>query len=229
MNWLVFIIFAVMAAMGVIGFLKGLARMVVPLVAVVLAAVLMWIFMPMLKTKIVDQTDLQETVYGKIYGILDSKAQEGEITAESFTAMKLPEQIEASVIEKYNSVEGAVSEKIEYTSRYLANIVVSLVVAGRIFLVFFVLLMLLSLLLKLTFKPKDKLTTTDHMLGGLLGILEGIILADVIFLLVTGAGYMGLGTGLLETITNNRILNYLYDHNLLVMMVKGSYAPTKLY
>ena len=130
--------------------------------------------------------------------------------------MQLPEILKKQMIQQNNdeSYQGMnVTEFSDYLTGYMANLIINL-------LTFVITLILVNLLLRMTVLTLNNLSklpvlhSLNQSMGAAFGLLQGLCVVWVAFLLITAFGNTGAGARLMEMIHESPILNTLYNVNI---------------
>ena len=118
---------------------------------------------------------------------------------------------------------------------YMEKAIVKMIVAIILFLVLCIVHRIISLVF-FSAKMIAKLPVVhgfDRLLGGVVGILETVLITWVIFSLVMNFGMGAIGQQILLCVKDNKLLTFLYEHNYLAYWVgilseKASFIPLQM-
>lgn len=227
MNMLSVVLTGFAAICAAVGFIKGFARMILPVFAAVAAAVVMWISLPVAKTAVQNGTQMEERIAQKVSSALWEKVKPNDGFEEQVSELELPDALKEGALEKYEEAAGALHEKVDAFGRHLAGIILTALLAAGIFLFVYVLIRVIALIRRKAGKEKE-LRKIDKLLGAAMGLLKAWIFISVIFLLITACVHTDFGGNLMVQISESRQLSWLYNHNLLLMIVKGVHGAAAL-
>jgi hypothetical protein len=249
MNWLMVVVVVILAGNALIGRKVGLIRMVFSLCSMVVALLLTIIMNPLVNSWMVKNGNFYESVANKIEVILEGKEagdeniERGEDSKvvdkikEQMDSEKITKKEEASYIEKlqlpkslkkslqenntistYKSM--AIDNFKQYISRYLAGVVVKALSFVVTFIIILVILWILSFSLNLISKLPI-LNQINKTTGAFAGLLHGLILVWIFFLVMTVFGGTIFGQNILGMIESSKMLSFIYNNNFLLRFITG--------
>ncbi|QNM04601.1 CvpA family protein [Qiania dongpingensis] len=151
-----------------------------------------------------------------------STAQQSKI----IESLPIPESLRNTLEENNNSAiykELGVSQFTDYIGSFISNICLNIIGYIVTFLIVFFALQILMLV----FNVVDRLPIIhgiNHFAGALLGIVKGLLLLEILFLLLIPFTATAFGQNVLGQIESNAFLSMLYHKNILIrllMMVVG--------
>lgn len=194
------VIILIIALFTFIGYKQGLVKIAIRILAFFIALIVaMSIYQPVANL-IMDKTNIDENIENAI----TSKILPGEIKEKTTV---LPEGLVNSGVETVNELSASITEKTISVATFI--IIFFVLKFGLKFISF-----LADLITKLPIiKQLDKA-------GGIVfGLLRGGIIVVVIFAVISLASPL-IDTSYIETINNSIIGAYLYNHNLLLGLIK---------
>lgn len=227
MDVLFIVVLLILVGFGLHGYLRGMVRLLFSLVAVFLTISLATILAPHVTQVLQTQTPLYDTVKDKCEEYLRSTAEEnigqeeGSQNDGSIFGMKMPEELQALLAEEEAPQAGSI---IEYTGIYEK---ISDFVAGQVVqrlgwvLSFALILTVLSTLIHfLDIIARLPVLRNINRAGGLaIGLLEGLLIVWILFIVITLCQGMEAGREMLASINGNPFLKFLYDNNVIEHLI----------
>jgi uncharacterized membrane protein required for colicin V production len=226
-NWLEIVILVVIVVMAVIGHQRGFIRMIVGLLAMVLALIGTAFVAPMLSDYINEQTGLRQKIAGEISTYLEEqigeKLEQSSAAAqkEAIEKLSLPDNVKEA-LQKNNTADMykklGVSSFAAYVSNYVASAGISALSYLIVFLVLYiglrVVFMLLNIVALLPF-----LKGINKLAGAALGVLQAVVYIWVFFAVATAAMSTSWGMEVLVLIGQSRFLTFLYHYNVILSAI----------
>lgn len=218
MNWLFIATLLIIGGGAFLGWRAGFIKTVFSLVSTIAVIILTILFSPMV-TKMLKGSDV---IYGGIRGQLASvihfpDMEEGTTTDAFIDGLSLPDSIKDTLKsnEAISEYAGARLEELEaYICDTLADIIVNAIGFIATFLVAAAGLALLCFVLNIISKL-PVLHQINTLAGVAAGALEGLVVVWIFFIVITMFGTTEFGRETLALISENPILSFLYDSNLL--------------
>jgi hypothetical protein len=162
----------------------------------------------------------------KMEKVVQSEAEEAKGEAEDtfIEHLPLPKSIKDTLIKDKEAEDiGIVSSGglQEYIVNYLTNIVINALAFIVTFLTILILLWLICFALNLISKLPI-LNSVNKTAGLLAGLVHGLVVVWIFFVLLTVFGGSELGKNALKMIGESSLLNFLYNNNLLLRFVTGA-------
>lgn len=226
MNWLFGAVAALIAFQVIDGFHKGFIRKAVSALSLVLTLILVTWLTPQVTGFIGEKTSLQTSLQEACSEMfLDEEYDENVKTDQVLMIehMNLPENIREMLLENNNS-EAYKLLKVtgfhEYVGAYLANMIINAIAYLIAFVIIWTLIKAVLLALDVvTMLPV--LHGINKLAGGILGLVQAIVLTWIIFLLGAILCNGQLGQQFMELIHENQFLTFLYNYNLIMQIVFG--------
>ncbi|MCI9137050.1 MAG: CvpA family protein [Lachnospiraceae bacterium] len=214
MDILLIVILVLLGGMALHGYLRGMVRMVFSLIAIFLViGITSWIF-PYTAVFLQEQTPLYdavqenciEAVQKKLGENAADKTQKPKEQQESENITMFGIEIPAGVQDFFqeNVVEQAAGQIAEVILQRIAWILTFLAVS----LLMGVLVHVLDLIAKL-----PVLESVNHMGGLVVGLLEGLVIVWILFLVITLCQGNEWGSQMMEEVQENVFLKLLYENN----------------
>lgn len=223
-NWLLWIVIAFLAFMGMLGLKKGFIKMLFSIVSLIVTIILTMVINPRVSDYLRNKTKVYETVQEKTCEFIEDtilKAEEGEEGGKTIEELPFPDIIKNKLLENNNedtySLLGA-NTLGEYISIYIANIIVNAIAFCATFFVIFIAIRLVVYLLDLLSRL-PLINGMNKLLGLALGLLEGLLVLWALCLVVTACAGTSWGRAALEQISNNGFLGFIYNNNYLMRII----------
>ena len=226
MNWLFWVVAAFLVYHVVDGLRRGFIKKSVSAVSLIITLVLVTYLTPQITTFIQDYTSLHESLKEKCSGIFLNNEYNQDVKTDQVMMienMDLPENIKEMLLENNNKEAYDVLEVSrfhEYVGAYLANMIINALAYLLSFVIIWTLLRAILLALDVVAKL-PLLRGINQLAGGLLGLVIGIVLVWIAFLLVTILCNGELGRAFFRLISENPFLLFLYSQNVILKIVFG--------
>ena len=216
MTWIILIPIAILVLAGIIGWKRGFTKMLVSLLAMIIAIILTWIFTPMVKNLIADNTTLDESMGKKIEESLLKNVETDEEVDEKINRFPLPESIKNPIRASLEQLSAGMTKK-EALGLLLANVILTALISLALFIIFMILIHLLGKLLDLVNRiPGFK--QVNGFLGMVLALAEAVLVIDLFLLILVPLSGTSVGQYLVDEIHKSKILTWLYENNFLVYL-----------
>lgn len=228
---LLVLVFIFLVVMFLSGYEKGIIKIALSLISVMLSLLVVSGLTP-LATKVVKSTSMYDNIYTKVdtnvkrqlgyseygsQGILGVEEQKRVINIDNmpdFVGKQLEEK--SSLFQK----DMTFANIIEEFSKSLTDIIVNAIVYVVLFIIINVALRVVTRLLNLVSRLPI-LNTMNRIIGGALGLGEGLIIIWLVCLLIMSLQGTGTVDQVITLINGNQILKNIYDNNLLISMFSG--------
>ena len=226
MNWLFWVVVVFLGYHVIDGLRRGFIRKAVSAVSLVITLVLVTYLTPQITTFIQDHTSIHEKLSEKCSEILlNSNYNESLKTDQVLIIedLELPENIKEMLLENNNTESYdllQVSGFHEYIGAYIANLIINALAYLLSFILIWTALQLLLMALDVVTKLPI-LRGLNQLAGGALGIVYGVALVWIAFLLVTVLCNGNFGRTFFELIKENPFLLFLYNQNVIMKIVFG--------
>ena len=228
MNMLLLVVGIIFLVSVLVGYKKGLIKIVASLVATLLCIVLVMFISPSVSKWIQESTPLRETIQNKCVELLvpDTAAVEEVLQVEiprdqqisMIEGAQLPEIFRQMLLENNNSeVYSALGVQTfgEYIGAYVAKVVADILAFLVTFIAVFIIIRVAIGVLGII----DKLPViggVNHLAGGVVGAGMGILIIWILFIVITLLYNTSIGVACLEDIAESEILTKLYENNILM-------------
>lgn len=226
MNWLFWVVAAVLAFHVIDGLHRGFIKKSVAAVSLIVTLVLVTYLTPQITTFIQDYTSLHESLQEKCSEIFLNNEYNQDVKTDQVMMienMDLPENIKEMLLENNNKEAYDVLEVSgfhEYIGAYLANMIINALAYLLSFVIIWTLLRAILLALDVVAKL-PLLRGINQLAGGVLGLVVGLVLVWIAFLLVTVLCNGELGREFFKLICENQFLLFLYNQNVIMKIVFG--------
>lgn len=233
MNWLFLCVMASLVLGGVIGYFKGVIRIGMTLISVILAFVLVSIISPMISQGIIEKTPIDESIAASFVDMIMenteqvvSDTSDGEIVmtypeltlyeqVDVIEESELPESMKEMLLTNNNSeiysILG-VSTFVEYVGTYVAYWTIK--VASYLLTLILVYFIIRTILFSLDLIAEIPIIRgLNSGLGAAVGVIVVLICVWLAFIVVLFFYQMDWSIACMAMIEDNIILNMLYQHN----------------
>ena len=231
MNALLLIVGIVFLLSVIIGYKRGLVKIIASLLATLVCIVLVFLISPSVSKWIQESTPLKETVKNKCIELL----LPDETTGDEVLQTELPREEQISLIEgadmpdvirkmllENNNSEVYTALGVQtfgeyigaYVAKVIADILAFLITCVAVFIIVRVALGMLNILDKIPL-----VGGANHLVGGILGAGIGILIIWILFIVITLLYNTSLGVACMKGISESEILTKLYDSNILLKYI----------
>jgi uncharacterized membrane protein required for colicin V production len=225
MQTLEIVVAFILLVFGLKGMKQGLVLTICSLVTMFLAITVTQTVTPQISARLRENEKVVDVISEQVQNVLfheeNSQKREKLSDNEKIEALGIPKMLKEDLLEnanqkKYNEL-GAASVN-EYVSVYIAYWIINSITYIVVFLI--VLSILKILIHALNIITKLPVVNTLNKLGGLgIGVLEGLVIIWIGFVLITATCSTALGNSMLNQINKSRWLLYLYNNNLILKAV----------
>ena len=231
MNVMLIIVGIVFLLSAIIGYKRGLVKIIASLLATLVCIVLVFLISPSVSKWIQEATPLKEMVKNKCIELLlpdettEEEALQTEIPREQQISMiegaAIPEVIQKMLLENNNNeVYTALGVQTfgEYIGAYVAKVIADILAFIITFVVVFIIVRVALGMLNIL----DKIPLVggaNHLVGGLFGAGIGILIIWILFIVITLLYNTSFGMACMKGISESEILTKLYDSNILMKYI----------
>lgn len=228
MNILLLVVAIVFLLSILIGYKKGLIKLVASLAATVICIILVSLISPSVSKWIQESTPLRETVQNACVNLLTPDTTEGEQVLQ----LELPREEQISLIEgaqlpeifrrmllENNNGEVykalGVQTFVEYIGAYIAKVIADALAFLITFIAVFIIVRIVIGMLGIV----DKIPViggANRLAGAAVGAGMGLLIIWILFIVITLLYNTTFGASCLADISESDILTKLYDNNLLM-------------
>lgn len=228
MNMLLLVVGIIFLVSVLVGYKKGLIKIVASLVATLLCVVLVMFISPSVSKWIQESTPLREIIQDKCVELLvpdTAKVEEVlqvEIPREQQISLiegaQLPEIFRQMLLEN-NNIEVYTALGVQNFGEYIGAYVAKVVADVLAFLVTFIAVFIIIRVAIGALGIIDKLPViggVNHLAGGVVGAAMGILIIWILFIVITLLYNTSIGAACLDNISESEILTKLYENNILM-------------
>ena len=226
MNWLLIVVLLILLGNAIIGMKVGFIKTVFSLVSLILALILTIWISPMVKNYMMGNEKFYNGIAVKVEKLLPFGEEEiiEEEQPEAIEGLSVPKSIKEGLL-KNNTVESykemAITEFKQYVSRYLTDVIINslsfIATIIAILLLIWVIIMALDLISKLPL-----LNQMNKTAGLLAGLVHGLLLVWLFFILLNVFGGTVFGQSVLKLVGENEVLSIIYNNNVLLKFITGA-------
>lgn len=219
---LIFLLFMVLY-----GYKNGLVRLMLSLVATIVAFLISMMLMEPCETFIKNNTPIYDNIkeqmadYTDKYISTELDFSSAEKQKETIQELKLPSAIRDKILKDSEKGETLVidaSSFNDYVSTSLTDIIVK---ALSLFILFIITKLILRIIISLLdiISRLPLVHEMNKLLGSVVGFVEGIFVIWILCLFVTVFSGTNVGEMIMSAISSNSILNYIYNTNILMKLL----------
>lgn len=226
MNWLLVVVLIILLGNAIIGMKVGFIKTVFSLVSLILALILTIWISPMVKNYMMNNEKFYNGIATKVEKLLPFGEEEiiEEEQPEAIEELSVPKSIKEGLL-KNNTVESykemAITSFKQYVSRYLTGVIINslsfITTFIAIQLLLWVIFMALDLISKLPL-----LNQVNKTAGLLAGLVHGLILVWLFFILMNVFGGTAFGHSVMKLVGENEVLSIIYNNNILLKFITGA-------
>ncbi len=226
MNWLVVVVLVILLSNAIIGMRVGFIKTAFSLVSLILALILTTWISPMVKDYMMENEKLYNSIATKVEKLLPFGEEEilEEEETEAIDELSLPKSIKEGLL-KNNTIENykemAITSFKQYVSRYLTGVIINSISFIATFiavqLILWVIFMALDLISKLPL-----LNQMNKTAGLLAGLIHGLILVWLLFILLNVFGGTVFGQSIMKLVGENEALSIIYNNNILLKFITSA-------
>ncbi|HHV09573.1 MAG TPA: CvpA family protein [Clostridiales bacterium] len=223
MNILLIIVLAILIVNGLIGMKAGLIKTVFSLFSMIIAVVLTIWLSPYVNHFMRNNDKIHGGISTGIEKMLPFSEEEAEGKDQDtlINGLSLPQSIKNSLIENNNVEvykEMAINSFKDYVSSYLTGVIINAMAFSITFVVVLILLWVICFALDLISKL-PLLNQINKKAGLVAGLIHGLVVVWIFFILVTVFGSTEAGQKALEMIGQDQILSFIYNNNYLLKFI----------
>lgn len=216
-----------LAVMFYMGFKKGILRILLSFVSTILAFMLAMFLSSPIESFIKNNTSIYNSMKNKMTVYVEDYIEEGidlsdiENQKKSIKKLELPSVIKDKLIDENISKDKTdlgVEKFSELIAGSLADILIQAAVVIILYLiikiVFRVLISVLNIISRLPL-----IGELNKSLGGILGIVEGVLVLWVLCIALTALSGTDTGEQILSAISSNSFLNFIYSNNIIMKIL----------
>ncbi len=223
MNILLIIVLAILIINALIGRKAGLIKTVFSLFSMIIAVVLTVWLSPYVNHFMRNNDKINGGISTGIEKMLPFSEEEADDKDQDtlIQGLSLPQSIKNSLIENNKAEvykEMAIDSFKDYVSSYLTGIIINAMAFSITFVVVLVLLWVICSALDLISKL-PLLNQINKTAGLIAGLIHGLVVVWIFFILVTVFGSTEAGQKGLEMIGQDQVLSFIYNNNYLLKFI----------
>lgn len=237
MNWLTAIVILILAGFAYRGLKKGFIYTVFSIASVILALIISSICTPIVSNALCENEKLVSYIAEKVGDVMPIESQEKSDTknkkqnenekngtekeSDIIKNLPIPEKIKTSLIknntpESYKNIMA--KSFSDYINRYIAVLILNAVSFFVIFILIRIILWIITVLLNLISRL-PVINEINKTVGLAFGLLQGIILIWIGFIVLTAFSGTAIGQEFYECINGSMLLSALYNNNILMQLI----------
>jgi uncharacterized membrane protein required for colicin V production len=223
MNVLLIVVLAILVVNALIGMKAGLIKTVFSLFSMIIAVVLTIWVSPYINNYMRNNDKIYEGISSKVEKMLPFSEKEviDEEQEGFIQELSLPQSIKDSLM-KNNTVEVykemAIDNFQDYVSSYLTGVILNAMAFIITFVVVLILLWVICFALNLISKL-PLLNQINKTAGLVAGLVHGLVVVWIFFILLTVFGSTEPGKKALEMIGQDQTLSFIYNNNYLLKFI----------
>lgn len=220
MNWMLIVVLAILIINALIGLKVGLIKTVFSLCSMIVAVVLTIWISPYVNDFMRGNEKIKNNISSRVEKVLPLIADKADQSEQVSTieGLKLPQSLKDSLIKNRNDEvyrELGVDNFKDYISNYLTGIVINALAFSITFIVILILLWIISIALDIISKL-PLLNQVNKMTGLVAGLIHGLVIVWIFFIMLTVFSSSGVGRKAMEMIGDDQILSMIYNNNFLL-------------
>lgn len=223
MNWLLIVVLLILVVNTLIGLKAGFIKTVFSLCSMIVAVVLTIWLSPYVNNFMNGNEKIYDGISNKVEKMLnftEDEAAKGD-QESLIEGLSLPQSIKDSLI-KNNNTEVYKKLAIDNFKDYLTNYLTGIIINAMSFIITFVVLMIVlwALCFALDIVSKLPLLNQINKTAGLLaGLIHGLVVVWLFFILITVFGSTELGQKALQMIGESQALSLIYNNNFILQFI----------
>ncbi|MGI6072534.1 MAG: CvpA family protein [Lachnospiraceae bacterium] len=213
------------------GFYKGFLKILFTTFAVLLAIILSALLTKPLTEYLQEKTFVGTKISEVTSSYVDEKLDDATVSIEKkqnefIDSLALPKFMKGGIrdnntLAKYKDM--GVNSFKEYISCQLTTLTIKLIAFFLLMIVVFIFLRVIFHLLKIINRI-PVIRGLNRLLGGVLGLVEGLIILWLACLIIMAFSGTQFGATCMEVISKSPVLAFIYDNNLLILATKTIFA-----
>lgn len=234
MNWLLILVVGILLLFAILGYRKGLIKMIISVASMIITFILVTAFVPQIGD-VIKETDIYFNVHEKTYEAisdrLDDEINSNELFSditeinekgvEIIERLGLPDSISEAIIDKIDFTENINSGIDEIINKVAASLT-DYIIDAAIFVISFIIVLFI---VKIIFAAINLISYLpiihgiNKFAGLLLGIAEGIGVVWVMLIALTVLGGAEFNGEMFALINSSELLSFLYNNNIIMNML----------
>jgi uncharacterized membrane protein required for colicin V production len=223
MNWLLLVVIAILVVNSLIGLKAGFIKTAFSLFSMVVAVILTVWLSPVVNNVLKGNEKFYDSVSSKVEKILPFADEETDADKQVslIEGLHLPQSIKDSLIENNNAQvykDLAINSFKGYVSGYLTGVIINALSFILTFVVILILLWVICIALDIVSKL-PLLNQVNKTAGLLAGLVHGLVVVWLLFILLTVFQSTGYGQKAMEMISESPVLSIIYNNNFLLRFI----------
>ncbi len=228
MDMLLVVVLVILAGFGLHGYLRGMVRVLFSLVAIFLTIGLATALAPYTEEFLRTKTPMYDTVKEKctehIHQQTQEKQEKGQTSKQqelTLFGLQLPEEFQNFFSEhvtdgadKFMEDTGVYGKLGDYAANFVLQRLAWILSFTIILILLSVIVHMLDLITKL-----PVLKSINRLGGLIIGLMEGVLVVWLLFLLIVLCQNSELGKEMMTSIQQQPILKFLYDYNMIEQLL----------
>jgi uncharacterized membrane protein required for colicin V production len=226
MNWLLIVVLAILAGNALVGLKVGFIKTVFSLISMIIAIVLTIWISPTVKDFMNNNDKFHTYISEKVEKIVKPEVEKNKNEQKDtiIDKLPLPKSIREGISnnDKVKASESASTKKLtSYIVEYLVGTIINALAFIVTFAVTLIILWLICFALNLISKLPG-INSVNKTAGLLAGLVHGLVIVWIFFILLTVFGGTDFGKDTLQMIGESKTLSFIYNNNLLLRFVIGA-------
>ncbi len=223
MNVLLIVVLAILIINGLMGMKAGLIKTVFSLFSMIIAVVLTLWVSPYINNYMRNSDNIYEGISSKVVKMLPFSEKEivDKGQEEFIQQLSLPQSLKDSLI-KNNTAKVYKEMAIDSFQDYVSNYLTGVIINGMAFIITFVIVLILLWVICFALNIVSKLPLLNQInktAGLVAGLVHGLVVVWIFFILITVFGSTEPGQRALEMIGQDQTLSFIYNNNYLLKFV----------
>lgn len=222
MNWLLIVAVILIGGGAFAGWRAGFVKTAFSLASTIVAMVVTLVFSPVVTNTLKQNETFYQGVKEKIASIVDFSG-EGDDSESFIDGLALPDSIK-TLLRENGTASDAVEEQKQNLNDSVCEALTNVIFNALGYVITFVVTAAALAVLCAVLNVISKLPVLHQIntLAGIaLGALEGLFVLWLVFLVITMLGSTEFGQAALTMVSENKILNFLYNSNVLSRLIFG--------
>jgi len=231
MNWLTIAVLFMLILFALVGYKRGLIKKIVSLLSLIITLILVSFLTPYISQFIQERTPMYASIKEQCLESIEEQLNTMESNTKSaqvefINQLPIPDSIKNSMIEN-NNADAYASLAVEQFSDYIGGYLAKWIVNAMSYVVAFVLIIIFLRFAFMTLDIVARLPIINginKIAGLIIGLVEGILIMWVLFLVLTIFINTPIGQSVFTWINESSILTFLYNNNYLLKMITSVFV-----
>ena len=229
MSWLLIVVLAILAVNALYGFKRGLIRTIFSFCSLLIAIVLTIWINPMVGDMMKNNDKFYNGVIQKVEKMLPDQSREENIKEKDndnkstyINKLPFPKSLKRTLMKKESDYRDLAFDSFrDYISHYVADIIINALAFILTFAIMTAILWAACFMLNIISKLPI-LNQINKLAGMMAGLLQGLVIVWLFFILLTVLGSSKFGQDTLRMIGEDDILSLIYNNNILLGFITGA-------